>query len=105
MQALDRPIALRLQDAIDLRPEGVHPFRERRLRDPLKLHFLGELSCDDARERLGLGRLADAVFSQDAVERRAPMEIFLRHPAAALTRASAAAPGFASRCVHAPDVV
>src|SRR5579862_2995019 len=79
LQALDRHVALRLQDAIDLRPAGVHPFGERRLRDPLPLHFLGELPCDDARERLGLGRLADAVPGKEAVERRAPMGIFLRH--------------------------
>ena len=54
LQAFGGDVALCLEEAIDLRPAGVHPFGERRLRDALPFHFLGELPAQDARQCLGV---------------------------------------------------
>ena len=64
LQAFDRYIALRLEDAIDLRAAGVHQLGELRLGDALTFHFLAQLPGDNARNSLGLGRLANALFRE-----------------------------------------
>ena len=77
LQGFDGDVAFCLQDAIDLRPAGMHPFGERCLGDALALHLLGRLPGEGACQRLGLRGLADAVLGQEAVEGPAPMGVFL----------------------------
>src|ERR1700744_3616570 len=79
LQGLDRDVAFRFQDAVDLCTARVHLFSERGLGHALTFHFLGQLPGDDARHRFGLCGFTDTVFSQELIERRAPVGIFLAH--------------------------
>jgi hypothetical protein len=60
-----------------LRAAFVHALGEFGLGDALTLHFLFQLPSDNARQRFGLCRFANALLGEKAVESGSPMGILL----------------------------
>jgi hypothetical protein len=77
LQGFDGHIAFHVQDAIELRAAFVHALGEFGLGDALTLHFLFQLPSDNARQRFGLCRFANALLGEKAVESGSPMGILL----------------------------
>ena len=57
-----------IEQAIERSPAGVHAFRQFGFRDPLQLHFLGNLPGDDALQGYGRGILKHRFFLEEFIE-------------------------------------
>ncbi len=79
LKGLDRNVAFRLQDAVDLCAAGMHALGERGFVDAQPFHFLGELPSNHPSYRFGLCRLTGALSVEECIEGRAPMGVHFGH--------------------------